>query len=121
MGAEIIEKHITIDRHMKGTDQAGSLGPDGVNRMVRDIRICEKWLGKKDLYIDKSVASAKVKLERSIATKKDLHIGDVIIEDDLHMLSPGDGFKWSQVNDVIGKTVQVEIPANEVIYPDMIK
>ena len=121
MGAEIIEKHITIDRHMKGTDQAGSLGPDGVNRMVRDIRICEKWLGTKDLYIDKSVASAKVKLERSIATKEDLHIGDVIIEDDLHMLSPGDGFKWSQVNDVIGKTVQVEIPANEVIYPDMIK
>lgn len=121
MGAEIIEKHITIDRHMKGTDQAGSLGPDGVNRMVRDIRICEKWLGTKDLYIDKSVASAKVKLERSIATRKDLHIGDIITEDDLHMLSPGDGYKWSQVNEVIGKTVQVEIPANEVIYPDMIK
>ena len=39
MGAEVIEKHITIDRRMKGTDQAGSLGPDGVNRMVRDIRI----------------------------------------------------------------------------------
>src|SRR5690606_16480283 len=28
MGAEIIEKHITIDRRLKGTDQAGSLGPD---------------------------------------------------------------------------------------------
>lgn len=121
MGAEIIEKHITIDRHMKGTDQAGSLGPDGVNRMVRDIRIVEKWLGTKELYIDKSVESAKIKLERSIATRHDLHIGDVITEDDLHMLSPGDGFKWSQVNEVIGKTVQVEIPANEVIYPDMIK
>ena len=39
MGAEIIEKHVTIDRHMKGTDQLGSLGPDGVNRMIRDIRI----------------------------------------------------------------------------------
>lgn len=55
MGAEIIEKHITIDRHMKGTDQAGSLGPDGVNRMVRDIRIAERWLGEEKLYIDKSV------------------------------------------------------------------
>lgn len=53
MGAEIIEKHITIDRHMKGTDQAGSLGPDGVNRMVRDIRIAERWLGEEKLYIDK--------------------------------------------------------------------
>ena len=52
MGAEIIEKHITIDRHMKGTDQAGSLGPDGVNRMVRDIRIAERWLGEEKLYID---------------------------------------------------------------------
>lgn len=121
MGAEIIEKHITIDRHMKGTDQAGSLGPDGVNRMVRDIRMVEHWLGTEDLYIDKSVASAKVKLERSIATRKDLHIGDVITVDDLHMLSPGDGFKWAQVGEVIGKTVIKEIPQNEVIYPDMIK
>lgn len=121
MGAEIIEKHITIDRRMKGTDQAGSLGPDGVNRMVRDIRICERWLGNKDLYIDKSVASAKVKLERSIATNKDLHVGDIIKADDIHMLSPGDGFKWAQSDMVIGKTVVVDIPKNEVIYPNMIK
>ena len=62
MGAEIIEKHITIDRHMKGTDQAGSLGPDGVNRMVRDIRIAERWLGEEKLYIDKSVINSKIKL-----------------------------------------------------------
>ncbi len=117
MGAEIIEKHITIDRRMKGTDQAGSLGPDGVNRMVRDIRICEKWLGTKDIYIDKSVAASKVKLERSIATLRDMKKGEVIKENDLHMLSPGDGFKWSQLSEVVGKTLLVDIPKNEVIYP----
>lgn len=121
MGAEIIEKHITIDRHMKGTDQAGSLGPDGVNRMVRDIRIVEHWMGTKDLYIDKSVAASKVKLERSIATNKLLKAGSVIQLDDLHMLSPGDGYKWSQVNEVLGKKVKVDIPANEVIYPQFIE
>lgn len=121
MGAEIIEKHITIDRHMKGTDQPGSLGPDGVNRMVRDIRIAERWLGTEDLFIEESVAAAKEKLERSIATNKVLHVGDVITEGALHMLSPGDGYKWAQLKEVVGKTVQVEIPANEVIYPDMIK
>lgn len=121
MGAEIIEKHITIDRHMKGTDQPGSLGPDGVNRMVRDIRMVEHWLGTEDLYIDKSVAAAKEKLERSIATNKVLHVGDVIKEDDLHMLSPGDGYKWAQKDEVIGKTVTVAIPKDEVIYPNMIK
>jgi len=121
LGAEIIEKHITIDRHMKGTDQAGSLGPDGVNRMVRDIRICEKWLGTKDLYIDKSVAGSKVKLERSIATLHDMKAGDIIKEEDLHMLSPGDGFKWCQLGEVVGKSLLVDIPKNEVIYPNQIK
>lgn len=121
MGAEIIEKHITIDRHMKGTDQAGSLGPDGVNRMIRDIRMVEHWMGTKDLYIDKSVAASKIKLERSIATNKRLDVGHVIQLDDLHMLSPGDGYKWSQVGEVVGKKVKVEIPANEVIYPQFIE
>lgn len=118
MGAEIIEKHITIDRRMKGTDQAGSLGPDGVNRLVRDIRVAEKWLGKEELYIDKSVEKAKIKLERSIATKRLLKVNDVIQESDLHMLSPGDGYKWTRLSEVVGKRVVREIPANEIIYPE---
>ena len=120
MGAEIIEKHITIDRRMKGTDQAGSLGPDGVNRMVRDIRICEKWLGTKNIYIDKSVAASKIKLERSIATIHDMKKGEIIKDCDLHMLSPGDGFKWCQLSEVVGKTLLVDIPKNEVIYANQI-
>lgn len=121
MGAEIIEKHITIDRRMKGTDQAGSLGPDGVNRMIRDIRIAERWMGTEDLYIDKSVASSKEKLERSIASKRELKAGETITINDIHMLSPGDGYKWCDVNLVIGKTVIKDIPANEIIYPNLIK
>lgn len=121
MGAKIIEKHITIDRNMKGTDQAGSLGPDGVNRMVRDIRVAERWLGENKLYIDPSVEAAKIKLERSIATKRTLEVGEVIRQEDLCMLSPGDGYKWSQRNDVIGKIVTQQIPANELIYSKYIK
>lgn len=121
LGAKIIEKHITIDRGMKGTDQKGSLGPDGVKRMVRDIRLAEHWMGEKKMYIDKSVAASKIKLERSIASNKVLEKGHVITEDDLHMLSPGDGFKWSQLNDIIGKKVKVEIPKNEIIYSNFLE
>ena len=121
MGAKIIEKHITIDRHMKGTDQQGSLGPDGVNRMVRDIRVAERWLGREDLYIDPAVEAAKVKLERSIATRRELPEGHVITEDDIHLLSPGDGFKWSQKNQVIGKTISKTLGPDEIIYPEFMK
>lgn len=120
MGAEIIEKHVTIDRHMKGTDQAGSLGPDGVNRMVRDIRITERWLGTEELYIEESVSGAKIKLERSIASKRHIRAGEIITINDIHMLSPGDGFKWADLDFVVGHTAVKDIPANEIIYSNYI-
>lgn len=116
MGAEIIEKHITLDRRMRGTDQAGSLGPDGVNRMVRDIRLLELEMGEEKIFIADGVQMAKEKLERSIASNKNLSSGHIITEADIQLLSPGDGFKWSERAKLIGKKVGEEILANEIIY-----
>lgn len=121
MGAEVIEKHITLDRRMKGTDQAGSLGPDGINRMMRDIRVTEISMGKKEIFIDENVKEAKNKLERSIATNKDLDKGHVITIDDLHLLSPGDGFKWSERNEILGKKINNPIKRDEIIYEQIIQ
>lgn len=120
MGAELIEKHITIDRRMKGTDQAGSLGPDGVNRMVRDIRVMEMSLGREEIYIEPSVEAARVKLERSIATTRAMKAGEVITENDIHLLSPGDGIKWRDKHLLVGKKLSGDIQANEIIYPSLI-
>lgn len=115
MGAKIIEKHITLDRRMRGTDQAGSLGPDGVNRMVRDIRLLDQSMGVEDVFIASDTKIAKEKLERSIATNKFIKLGQVITEQDIHMLSPGAGFKWSEKDQIIGKKARKNIEANEVI------
>lgn len=120
MGAKIIEKHITLDRKMKGTDQAGSLGIDGINRMVRDIRVMEMSLGKEEIFIEESVTSAKVKLERSIASKRLIKKGEKIKAEDLQMLSPGDGFRWNQISEVINKIALSDIPSDEIIYRKMI-
>ena len=45
LGANVIERHITLDRAMWGTDHAASVEPMGLIRMVRDIRVIEKALG----------------------------------------------------------------------------
>jgi len=121
MGAKIIEKHITLDRNMKGTDQSGSLGIDGMNRMIRDIRIAEKFLGKEDIFIDKSTESAKVKLERSIATKINLKKGQIIKESDIFLLSPGDGTKWKDRDLVIGKKIKQDTGEHQIIYPILLE
>jgi sialic acid synthase len=117
MGATMLEKHITLDRRMKGTDQKGSLGPDGLNRMVRDIRLLEMELGEEKIFIADGVKGAKEKLERSVATNRIIAAGEIITVQDIHLLSPGDGFKWSEKDNLIGKKTTTEIPANEVIYP----
>jgi len=45
LGACAVERHITLDRAMWGSDQAASLEPNGLNRMVRDIRLVPIWFG----------------------------------------------------------------------------
>jgi len=121
LGSEILEKHITIDREMKGTDQAGSLGPDGIYRMVRDIRCLEMAMGEKMIAVDPTVESARIKLERSIASKRLIRKGEIIQLEDLHLLSPGDGYKWKQRDQLIGKVAVQDIPANEIIYKQLLQ
>lgn len=120
MGSEIIEKHITLDRLMKGTDQAGSLAVEGIERMIRDIRNLELSMGQEDIFIADSVHSARVKLERSIATLRNLEAGHIISETDLHLLSPGDGLKWEQKGEIIGKVLNQNIAVNEIIYSNFL-
>ncbi len=120
LGARVIEKHITLDRSLKGTDQKGSLAPEGIFRMMRDLRNLEKAMGREALFVNEAVKETREKLERSLATKKKLPQGHIITEDDLHLLSPGTGFKWSEKDRVIGKKVLRTIPKNELIDDDKI-
>jgi len=45
LGACCVERHITMDRAMWGSDQSASLEPNGITRLVRDIRLCEQAMG----------------------------------------------------------------------------
>jgi len=48
LGACVVERHITLDRAMWGSDQAASVGPSGLTHLVRDIRLVEMALGSAD-------------------------------------------------------------------------
>jgi sialic acid synthase len=89
--------------------------------MVRDIRNTEYAIGEYGMFVNDKVQATRVKLERSVASVRPIATGETITEKDLHMLSPGDGFKWADRNLIIGKKALVDIPANEVIYAGMIE
>jgi N-acetylneuraminate synthase len=45
LGCCVIERHITLDRSMWGSDHAASLEPNGITRLIRDIRLIERSMG----------------------------------------------------------------------------
>ena len=64
LGATFVERHITLDRAMWGSDQAASVEPDGFNRLVRNIRDIEIALGDGIKRVYPSEMSARTKLRR---------------------------------------------------------
>ncbi|MGA1868175.1 MAG: N-acetylneuraminate synthase family protein [bacterium] len=64
LGACFIERHITLDRALWGSDQAASIEPPGLMRLVRDIRIIEKALGSGEKQIYQSELPLLERLRR---------------------------------------------------------
>ena len=65
LGASSVERHITIDRTLWGSDQAASLEPEGLRRMVRDIREVKNILGNGKKIVYDSEIPVKNKLRKS--------------------------------------------------------
>lgn len=115
MGAKIIEKHITLDTKMKGTDHPGSADIETFVQMVHDLRAVEFSLGDYKIERNSSVKGAKTKLERSLAVNKNLPKGHILTENDIHMISPGDGYKWEDRHKFIGVALSNSIEANTLL------
>jgi len=65
LGAAFVERHITLDRAMWGSDQAASVEPWGLMRLVRDIRVIEKAIGDGLKKVYDSELKARQRLRRS--------------------------------------------------------
>ena len=65
LGAKIIERHITLDRSMWGTDQGASIEPQGLIKLVKNIRVIENSLGDGKKVVTNSEKSIRKKLRLS--------------------------------------------------------
>lgn len=68
LGASFIERHVTLDRAMWGSDQAASIEPGGLKRLVKDVRNIETALGdgKKRVYDSEIVAASRLRLNDTL-------------------------------------------------------
>lgn len=115
LGAEIIEKHFTLDRNMEGPDHKASLEPKELADMVRAIRNIEKSLGdgiKKVTDLERSNISVA---RKSIVAKTDIKKGEIFTESNLTTKRPGTGISPMKWNIVIGTAAIKDFKKDELI------
>jgi N-acetylneuraminate synthase len=69
LGASILERHITLDRAMWGTDHAASVEPGGLTRLVRDVRVIETAMGDGVKRVWDSELPVRARLRRADAAR----------------------------------------------------
>lgn len=71
LGARVIEKHITLDRSMWGTDQAASIEFDGIRRLTRDVKKVSVWIGKpiKKVTSEEQIIKSKLRKIDNLLSK----------------------------------------------------
>lgn len=103
LGAHVIEKHFTLDRNMPGPDHIASLEPDELLKMTQAIRNIDVAIGNGIKEPTPSEIKNKQAARKSIHIKREIEKGQIIREQDLIMLRPGDGISPMEVDSVINR------------------
>lgn len=115
LGAEVIEKHFTLDKNMPGPDHKASLEPDELKALVDGIRHIEAALGSKEKHPSASEIKNRAVARKSIVAARDIAAGEVFTADNLTTKRPGSGISPMQWNDVIGQTAKRDFMEDELI------
>lgn len=115
MGAEVIEKHFTLDKNMKGPDHKASIEPLELQHMVKCIRNIECALGSSQKVPSPSEMKNIEIARKSIVAKRNIKQGEIYTEENLTTKRPGSGISPMKWNEIIGKEALKDYKENELI------
>lgn len=121
LGARIVEKHFTLNRAMRGTDHAFSLGKPGLQRLVRDLRRTRLALGDGTKKFYESEKPALFKMGKKIVAARALPAGHILEEGDLSFKSPGDGLAPYLVDKFYGRILKVSLNEDDALSFDHVQ
>ncbi|WP_324759588.1 N-acetylneuraminate synthase family protein [Haloarcula sp. GH36] len=123
LGADVVEKHITLDKSMDGPDHQFALEPDELSKMVDSIQKTEKVVGdgvKRVLDVERELEDIA---RRRIHATTDISAGDRLTEANIAVLRSGNrrnGLEPKFYDEVLGATVTEDIPKDTGITWDVL-
>jgi sialic acid synthase SpsE len=110
LGATVVEKHFTLRRADGGVDSAFSIEPDELKSLVVESE--RAFLAMGNIYYGVQEAEKKsLKFKRSIYISKDIKAGEILTEDNVRVIRPGDGLHPKFYDIVLGKAARKDLKA----------
>lgn len=120
LGAEVIEKHITLEFDIPDAqDWKVSCGPQNLGSFVSDIRAVTAARGGAERSLSDNEVAAQRWARKSLTSSRDIAAGEIVAQGMLIGQRPGDGMPPSRLPDILGRRARVAIPAGTKISDDM--
>lgn len=117
LGANVIERHLTLDRYMEGPDHAASLEPQEFKQLINGIRELEKSLGDgKERSVSQGEMINRENLAKSLVASKPLKKGHTVLREDIQIKSPGQGLSPQKIDELIGKKLVRDLDTEDFFY-----
>ena len=119
LGANILEKHLTLSRSTPGPDSAFSLEPHEFKAMVESVRVGEKALGEIHFGLSEKEQSSRV-FRRSLFVVKDVKQGEFFSSSNVRSIRPGYGLHTRHLDEVLGKRATRDIERGTPLSWDLV-
>jgi sialic acid synthase SpsE len=119
MGAELLERHYTLDKSMIGFDHKMSLSSEELKLMVSDIRMVEKIQGNGKKHVSSTEWITRKKYHVSAVSLSKINAGEVLLKDSITFRNPGTGIPRKDTHLLVGKKAKESIPEDTLLTFDM--
>lgn len=119
LGANLVERHYTLDKEMIGFDHKMSLDPNELISMIRDIRSIYKIVGNGKKEISETEWITRKKYHVSMVSSKKILKNSILDESMVVYRNPGTGISYKKSKMVLGKKAKKDIDANVLLSQDM--
>jgi pseudaminic acid synthase len=119
LGATIIEKHFTLNRAEGGVDSSFSMEPGEMSQLVRESLAAWQALGRVS-YGPTLAEQKSLAFRRSIYVVRDIEEGEVLTQDNIRCIRPGNGLPPSEYEMLLGKRVTKKVKRGQPAHWEMV-
>lgn len=120
LGAEIIEKHFTLDKTLPGNDHYHAGEPEDFKKAIQNFQWIDTVLGNGEKTVLACEQIPRREARRSLVLTRDMKLGEIISEEDLMPKRPGTGISPVYADIVVGRRVTRDLPEDTILMWDMV-